>query len=411
MKKSFSGKVPLIVAFLFSTLIYSQNTDEINYLRKFIYPLQSYDPEIGFKEDSVVFNRFFADAKMVGLGEASHGSHEIFKIKDKLTRYILMKNNGGVFSIESPMPKAMLLNEYIVNGKKTGKEYVMNLDSWIYQTEEILDMTEWMKKYNDSNTSKIMFTGFDMTTYRGSVVQLKIMMNKYGIPTDRLMKLAQLLYDESRLKRNQLSDKKQLNKEASAELNGVKTSSSKILDPEDYSWFQQHVTLLDQYISRTYLGRNQSMADNISWLKNKYPDSAFVLWAHNEHLKKTGAETGKFLKDKFNHYVNCGTFFYEGYHSVFDLHDEKIKSVYLEKNAPDSLEELLNSFDIPIFILDLKSIKKQNNKLAKVLLKKIEYRTVGASPIPKDFKSGIVTDDFDYLIFIKNSTASKLLSN
>jgi len=411
MKKSFPENVLMIFALLFSTFFHSQNTDERNYLRKFIYPLQSHNPDIGFKEDSLVFNRFFADARMIGLGEASHGSDEIFKIKDKLTRYILMKNNGGVFSIESPMPKAMLLNEYIVNGKKTGKEYVMNLDSWIYQTNEILDMTEWMKKYNDGNTSKITFTGFDMTTYRGSVVQLKIMMDKYGISTNPLMKLTQLLNNENRLKRNQLSDKKQLNKEASAELIAIKTFSSKILDAEDRSWFQQHVTLLDQYISRTYLGRNQYMADNISWLKNKYPDSAFVLWAHNEHLKKTGEETGKFLKDKFNNYVNCGTFFYEGYHSVFDLHDEKIKAGYLKKNAPDSLEELLNSFDIPVFILDLKSIKKENNKLAKVLLKKINYRTVGASPIAKDFKSGIITDDFDYLIFIKNSTASKLLSN
>ena len=162
-----------MILFLFSTLIYSQSSDERNYLRKFIYPLQSDDPNIGFKEDSVVFNRFFADARLIGLGEASHGSHEIFKVKEKLTRYFLMKNNGGVFSIESPMPKAMLLNEYIVNGKKTGEEYVMNLDSWIYQTEEILNMTKWMKKYNDKNASKITFTGFDMTTYRGSVVQLK----------------------------------------------------------------------------------------------------------------------------------------------------------------------------------------------------------------------------------------------
>src|SRR5215813_3925574 len=101
MKKHFSRKPILLILFFISTFIYSQNTEEKNYLRKFIYPLQSVDPEIGFKEDSLVFNTFFSDAKIVGLGEASHGSSEIFKVKDKLTRYILQKNKGGIFSIEA----------------------------------------------------------------------------------------------------------------------------------------------------------------------------------------------------------------------------------------------------------------------------------------------------------------------
>ncbi|GEN77651.1 erythromycin esterase family protein [Chryseobacterium hagamense] len=412
MKKIFPGNVLLLGAFLFSTLICSQSAVERNYLRKFIHPLQSYDADTGFKEDSLVFNRFFANVKIIGLGEASHGSSEIFKLKDKLTRYILMKNNGGVFSIESPMPKAMLINEYIVNGKKTGKEYVMNLDSWIYQTDEILDMTEWMKKYNDRHASKITFTGFDMTTYRGSVVQFKIIMDKYNVSTDHLMKLTQLLHEENQLEKKQLSRKKQIHAEASTELDHIRNFLPNISGPDDYSWFAQHLVLLEQYIHRSYLDRNRYMAENIAWLKNKYPESAFVLWAHNEHLKKTGAETGRFLIEKFkDDYTSCGTFFYEGSHSVIGLDDKKITPAFVKKNTPDSLEELLNSFNIPIFILDLKSIKKENNELTKVLLKKINYRTVGASPTSNDFKSGNITDDFDYLIFIKNSTASKLLSN
>lgn len=412
MEKYFLRHSILLILFFISTLAYSQNTEEKNYLRKFIYPLQSADPEIGFKEDSLIFNKFFSDAKIVGLGEASHGSNEIFKIKDKLTRYILQKNKGGIFSIEASMPKSFLLNEYIIKGNKTGKEYLMNIDSWIYQTEEILNMVEWMKKYNDKNTSKIQFTGFDMTSYTGSIVQLKILMSKYEIPIEDLVELTKDLHEFSKLQRNQLSEKKQKKAEALTKLNNIKLFSSKISNEEDKSWFLQNITLIEQYLNLTYWARNKYMADNIFWLKTKYPESAFVLWAHNEHIKKTGEETGKFLKEKFkDNYINCGTFFYDGYHSVIDMEDKKVKPIYLKKNSEDSLEELLNSFDIPIFILDFKTIKKENNKLAKVILNKINYRTVGAAPVKKDFKSGNVSEDFDYLIFIKNSTASKLLSN
>ncbi|REC43188.1 erythromycin esterase family protein [Chryseobacterium sp. 5_R23647] len=417
--KTFALKklVLLVITFTVQS-IYSQSSqnsaidnDEKEYLRKFVYPLQSYEPEVGFKEDSLVFDKFFSNAKIVGLGEASHGSSEIFKIKDKLTRYIFQKNNGGVFSIEASMPNSILLNEYIINGNKTGKEYLMNIKSWIYQTDEILSMVEWMKKYNDKHAEKIRFTGFDNTTYTGSAVQLKMLMSKYKIPDDDLIALFKNLNDFSKLERNQLSEKKSIKSEALIELNKIKALSSNISDEEDKSWFLQHIILLDQHLNNTYLDRNRYMADNILWLINKYPESTFVLWAHNSHLKKTDEETGKFLKEKLkDDYVNCGTFFYEGFHSVVDMDDNDIKPTYLEKNSKNSLEELLNSFEVPVFILDLKNIKKENNKLAKKLLNKIDYRTIGAAVHKKDFKSGNVSEDFDYIIFIKKSTASKLLT-
>lgn len=401
----------IIFIFFISQCFYSQSTDEKKYLRKFIYPLQSYEPEIGFKEDSLVFDRFFSKTKVIGLGEASHGSSEIFKIKDKITRYIFQKNNGGVFSIEASMPNSFLLNEYLIKRNKTGKEYVMNIQSWIYQTEEILNMVEWMKKYNDKNEKKIQFTGFDMTTYTGSIIQLKILMDKYKIPLDYLSTLSKNIQDLNHLKLNQIAEKKRIKADALDEINHLSSVSLKVSDPEDLSWFLQHLVLIKQYINKTYDDRNRFMAENIFWLRNKYPESTFVLWAHNEHLKKTGKETGEFLREKFkDDYVNCGTFFYEGYHSTVDLNDKNIKPIYLEKTSENSLEELLNSFNIPIFIMDLQTIKKENNMLAKEILNKINYRTIGAAQHKKDVKSGRPPEDFDYLIFIKKTTASKLLT-
>ncbi|MCX8530933.1 erythromycin esterase family protein [Chryseobacterium luquanense] len=412
-------KIVLFVILLLAKTLHSQSANqdllidqnEKDYLRNFVFPLHSYEPEIGFKEDSLVFNRFFSNVKIIGLGEASHGSSEIFKIKDKLTRYILQRNHVGIFSIEASMPNSFLLNEYIINGNKTGKEYLMNIKSWIYQTDEILSMIEWMKQTNDKNTQKIRFTGFDNTTYIGSMVQLKILLDKYKIPIDDLLVLSQNLSDFNKLPKNQLLEKKRIQSESLTRLNKIKAFSSSISDEDDKSWFLQHLTLLNQYLYNSYLDRNRYMAENILWLKNKYPESVFVLWAHNEHIKKTGEETGKFLKEKLkDDYINCGTLFYEGFHSVVDLKDENVKPINLEKNSKNSLEELLNSFDIPIFILDLKNIKKENNKLAQKLLTKINYRTVGAAVHKKDFKSGNISEDFDYIIFIKKSTASKLLS-
>jgi len=67
--------VLLVITFTVQS-IYSQSSqnsvidnDEKEYLRKFVYPLQSYEPKVGFKKDSLVFNKFFLNDKNVGLGE------------------------------------------------------------------------------------------------------------------------------------------------------------------------------------------------------------------------------------------------------------------------------------------------------------------------------------------------------
>lgn len=385
------------------------STQEKNYFTKYIYPLSSCNPDIDFSKDSIVFGKFFADAKLIGLGEASHGSSEIFQIKDKIARYILKKNKGGVLAMEASMPNSFLVNEYIIENKRNAKDYLMNIKSWIYQTHEIMNMIEWMKKFNDNHTEKINFAGFDMTTSIGPAVQIKMFLTKYKIPEDDWEQLMKRLYEYDKLKKNQLAEKKKLRSECSVLINNLKKNTDAVPDQKEKSWILQNLRLLEQYLDLTYEKRNEYMAENINWLQQNYPGSALILWAHNEHIKKSGDETGRFLSEKFkNKYLNCGTFFYDGYHSVID-ENSKITSAYIDKPESGSFEDFLNSFNIPLFILDVKSIREDKNEKTKMLLKKINYRTIGAALSNNDNHSGVITDDFDYIIFIKNTTQSKIL--
>lgn len=385
------------------------NTPEKDYFIKYIYPLSSYNPDIDFSKDSIVFEKFFANAKIIGLGEASHGASEIFQIKDKITRYILKKNNGGVFALEASMPNSFLINEYITQNKRNAKDYLMNIKSWIYQTSEILNMIEWMKKYNDNHDSKINFTGFDMTTYIGPAVQIKMFLTKYKISENDWAQLIKKLNEFEKLRKNQLAEKKKLRSESLVFIDNLRKSTEAVSDKKEKSWILQNLKLLEQYIDLTYQKRNKYMAENIQWLQENYSDSALIIWAHNEHIKKSGDETGKFLSDGFkNKYLNCGTFFYDGQHSIID-ENGKIKSTYIDKPERGSFEDFLNSYNIPLFILDVKSIKEDQNEKAKILLKKINYRTVGAAVSNNDNHSGVISDDFDYIIFIKNTSQSKIL--
>ncbi|SMO58559.1 hypothetical protein SAMN06265171_10321 [Chryseobacterium rhizoplanae] len=81
-----------------------------------------------------------------------------------------------------------------------------------------------------------------------------------------------------------------------------------------------------------------------------------------------------------------------------------------EKGGPKTLEYKLNSLNIPIFILDLRAIKKDNNKLGNWILEDILFRKTGSGTDKNEFLKTNVVKSFDYLIFINKSTNSKLLN-
>jgi erythromycin esterase len=179
-------------------------------------------------------------------------------------------------------------------------------------------------------------------------------------------------------------------------------------------WLQQNIVIIRQYLDRgnNYAWRDQCMADNLMWIKEHNPASKLVVWAHNGHIMKTNNMMGFHLAQKLGaDYTTFGFTFFDG---SFTASGSKGLTAYEAAQAfPGTLEYLLNQLKEPVFILDLKKIKADNNKDTEWLLERLDYRRVGAAGglgVQGEFQKGKVADDFDYLIFIKTSTPSSLLS-
>lgn len=106
------------------------------------------------------------NAKVVGLGEASHGTAEHFRMKHKLVRFLVEKMGFTVFAIEGNWPESDSANAYIQSGVGNPKDALRAMYFWTWQTEEIRDMLDWMKAYNadPSHPKKIIFSSYDMQT-------------------------------------------------------------------------------------------------------------------------------------------------------------------------------------------------------------------------------------------------------
>ena len=127
-------------------------------------------------EDLQPLKAMIGEARIVGLGENTHGSREVFMMKHRLVEFLATEMGFNIFAIEANMPEAYKLNDYVLNNN----DYVLNNDGypksllkgmyfWTWNTQEVLDLINWMRQFNSKGVAKIQFTGFDMQYYMGAL--------------------------------------------------------------------------------------------------------------------------------------------------------------------------------------------------------------------------------------------------
>jgi erythromycin esterase-like protein len=118
--------------------------------------------------------KMVGDARIVALGENSHGSATIFIVKLALIQVLIEKGGFTIFALECPQQEAKRVNEYVQGGTATKDEILTSLVYPAWKTQEMLDIIEWIRQYNSTKGAAIQFRGFDM-------------MDKNGIDRDRVM--------------------------------------------------------------------------------------------------------------------------------------------------------------------------------------------------------------------------------
>jgi hypothetical protein len=137
--------------------------DELDWLRAHAIPISTPEAAHGF-DDLRPLKDVIGDARIVALGECTHGTREVFQMKHRLVEYLASELKFTIFSIEANMPEAYRLNDYVLEGKGDPKELIAGMYFWTWNTEEVLAMVEWMRAFNRSGKGRIEFTGFDMQT-------------------------------------------------------------------------------------------------------------------------------------------------------------------------------------------------------------------------------------------------------
>jgi erythromycin esterase len=352
--------------------------DEIlGWIREKAIPLATVEAGNGFA-DLEQLRRIIGDARIVSLGEATHGTREFLQLKHRLLEFCVSELGFTLFGIEANYPESLRVNDYVLHGSGNAAEALAGMRFWTWDTEEVLALIEWMRAWNITHERKVKFYGFDMQSPTEAAL---------GV-IDYLKRVAPELAAASEEPLWPLSDDFSADRFrllASETRNSALTSIGRILEAfahQRAAWVEAtgelgwglarlRAAVLDQgarlALTRSYASfalRDVAMAQNVrSLLEIEGPDAKAVLWAHNGHVaratpyvaddKTLVANMGSHLHEMFGRqHLVVGFAFNQGSFQAMEsgrgLVDHTVQP------APEgSLDQMLVAAAIPRFLLEL----------------------------------------------------------
>lgn len=107
------------------------------------------------------------NAPVVGLGEATHGTHEFLTLKHRVFKYLVEEKGFTTFMLELNWGTGLQLNDYVLYGKGDPhkimrQEFLQNYR--LFANEEYVRLIEWMREYNKKypHHRQLQFMGNDV---------------------------------------------------------------------------------------------------------------------------------------------------------------------------------------------------------------------------------------------------------
>jgi erythromycin esterase-like protein len=118
-----------------------------------------------------------AHARFVLIGEASHGTHEFYRIRAEITKRLIGEHRFDAVAVEADWPDAYRINRY-VRGASDDRDAVEALDDfkrfpqWMWRNADVLDFVGWLRERNDTcrdEVKKVGFYGLDLYSLHASM--------------------------------------------------------------------------------------------------------------------------------------------------------------------------------------------------------------------------------------------------
>ncbi len=407
-------------------------------------PLATVVPGHGLA-DLMPLAQSLSDARVVALGEASHGTREFFQMKHRLLEFLVEKQGFTVFAMEANWPETQAVDRYIKTGRGDPRRALAGLYLWTWNTQEVLDLIEWMRAYNAApgKHATLSFTGFDMQFPDVAVRRVTAYLARVSpasAPKATAAYAPLLAWERKRGDAMSVTAPPAVAKgctggadDVLAMLDAHRAAYEQATSPQAFRDARQNAQVVSQAAHEMtapslveQLGaRDRAMADNVDWLaRTAYPGQKIVLWAHNGHVgdgQIMGQPAmGTYLRRAFgSRLYTVGFAFNRGEIRAVPIVDQKMSGADRPLPVPPapagSGDALLHAVGEPLFLLDFHRVTPAS-PLGQWLTQSHPFRMPGAAWDPDPTQAALVEDPmplrptYDALIYVEESHATQSLA-
>lgn len=422
--------------------------EAVIWLQSHAVPFLTAEPGSGC-QDLKPLLEMIGDARVVALGEATHGTHEFLAMKHRLLECLVLEKGFTIFAMEAGWAEASHINAYV---QAVEDENPVGKLRYFMGSSELTALIEWMHQYNNriSTGDKLSFRGFDMQ-YGDLIIQDLLAYVKFVDPGNETFVRSELDCFSRYVKNWSADPDAERYSQAGEQVQSLcRKGLQNIVDfllerqpvyqdltsPSEFNEAIHLVHLLKQNeelmatpsVEESINVRDRYMAENIlSMLDTAGPTAKMVISAHNGHVSFSpefwqedngetemiwmGVHLREVLKDEL---VVIGFGFARGSFRAIGYSEATGKTLGFAEYSVfsqirSSYESFLSSACLPRFILDLRSLDKVSG-LGSFWQEPRWFTSFGMGYVVDNPEANaslvILPQEFDVLIFFERTMAS-----
>ena len=385
--------------------------------------------------------RRIGDARVVLIGEASHGTSEFYRLRDRITRRLIEAKAFNLVAIEADWPDAARIDHYARHRKAQPSEWTAfaRFPTWMWRNDETRAFVDWLHARNSSldYRQRVAFYGLDLyslyTSARAVIDYLATVDPELAtIAKQRYGCLSPWEADPAAYGRAALRGTYHKCEQAVAHILVELLQKRQLYSPQDGERFfdaSQNARLVanaEQYYRVMYYGsraswnlRDTHMFETLqNVLDHHGAGSKAVIWAHNSHIGDASAtemgrrgehNIGQLCRAHFGkacYAIGFGT--NEGTVAAASGWDEPMEVMQVLPAHPQSYERLFHMTEAPGLLLPLRhsGAAELREKLEKPRLERaigVIYRP--DSELASHYFEAELPRQFDEYIWIDRTTA------
>jgi erythromycin esterase-like protein len=133
-------------------------------------------PLVGQPGDHDALLELVGEARFVLLGEASHGTHEFYRERARITARLIAEKGFDAVAIEGDWPDAYRVNRFV---RRLGEDPFaidalagfQRFPTWMWRNTDVVDFLDWQRDFNKARraSERIGFYGLDLYSMNASM--------------------------------------------------------------------------------------------------------------------------------------------------------------------------------------------------------------------------------------------------